>query len=295
MDLVDIWQTPTVTDNAEACFEALCDALLTVVSAGPAAAIGIGTASFVDFEAGLIAESNHLPLANFPLRDELQRRFGLPVAIDNDATVSCIAEHRFGAGRGSREMLMLTIGTGVGGGIIVHDRVYRGLTGGAGELGHVVIDLYGPECPGNCPNYGCLESLVSGPVLDRRVRDLCREGAAAAFVAAAAAGEQPDGRLAVRLALEGDPDAVAIFEELGGVLGVGMAGLVNIFNPELIVVGGGVAAAGDLLLAPARRLVAERALRPHREQVRIVPAHFREHAGVIGAAALAASELLESR
>jgi glucokinase len=285
--------SPTVTSSEEACFGALCRAIEAVLAEGPVAAIGVGTASFVDFRAGHVVASNHLPWRDFPLRDELAARFGFPVVVDNDATVACIAEHRFGAGRGAREMLMLTIGTGIGGGIIVRDHISRGFSGAAGEFGHVVIDRHGPPCPGNCPNRGCLEAFVSGRVLDERARLVCRERPASAFAAAAAAGEPPDGRLATRLACEGDPDANAIFTELGDMLGVGISSLVNIFNPELVVVGGGLAAAGDLLLEPARRTVAQRALRPHSREVRIVPAHFREHAGVIGAAALAVDEIVE--
>jgi len=293
MELLEVRSAPTETTDEQACYQALCDALQSVLAGGPVDAVGVGTASMVDFATGHIVESNHLPLRDFPLRDRLQERFDLPAAGDNDATGACIAEHRFGAGRGTTEMLMLTIGTGIGGGIICHGRPYRGVSGAAGELGHVVVDLHGPHCPGNCPSYGCLEALVSGRVLDERVRRICAQGGEPAFATAVDAGEEPDGCLATRLALAGDPTAVAVFEELGTVLGVGLTGLVNIFNPELIVVGGGVSAAGDLLLEPARRVVAERALRPHCDQVRIVPAHFREHAGVIGAAALAVSELLE--
>jgi glucokinase len=293
MELLGVRTSPTVTSSEEACFGALCRAIEAVLADGPVVGLGVGTASFVDFRAGHVVESNHLPWRDFPLRDRLAERFGLPVVIDNDATVACIAEHRFGAGRGTREMLMLTIGTGIGGGIITHDHVYRGLSGAAGEFGHVVVDRHGPPCPGDCPNRGCLEAFVSGRVLDERARLVCRERPDSAFARAAVAGEPPDGRLATRLARAGDPDARAIFEELGGILGVGISSLVNVFNPELVVVGGGLAAADDLLLEPARRTVAQRALRPHGGQVRVVPAHFREHAGVIGAAALAVDEIVE--
>jgi glucokinase len=292
MELLDVRQTPTVTTSAGACFAALVDALEAVLDGGPVAAVGIGTASMVDFAAGRIVVSNHLPLSDFPLRDELRARFGLPVVVDNDATVAAIAEHRYGAGIGIDDMLMLTIGTGIGGGIIARGRTCRGCSGAGGELGHTVIDLDGPPCPGDCPNRGCLEAFVSGRVLDARALELWESGAPG-FAAAALAGETPDGGLATRLALAGDPDALALFEELGTLLGVGIVSFVNIFNPELVVVGGGVATAGDVLLEPARRVVAERALRPHRDQVRIVPAHFRANAGVIGAAALAVSELLD--
>jgi glucokinase len=188
-------------------------------------------------------------------------------------------------------MLMLTIGTGIGGGIICNGRPYRGFSGAAGELGHMVIDVNGPRCQGNCPNYGCLEAFVSGGTLAAHARRLAAARPGSAFGRAAAAGETLDGHLVTRLAQAGDADAVAVYVELGRLLGVGITNLVNAFNPELVVVGGSVAAAGDLLLGPARRVVAERGLRPQRDQVRILVAHFAADSGLIGAAALALTEL----
>jgi glucokinase len=295
MEVQALRLAPTVTGSAEACFERLCEEVEALIAdAGPVDAIGVGTASMVDYPSGRIVESTHLPLRDFALRDELRRRFELPVAIDNDATVACIAEHRFGAGRGTRDMLMLTLGTGIGGGIIAAGQPYRGFSGAAGELGHMVIEIDGPPCSGSCPGRGCLEALVSGSVLDRRAEALAAAGSHRALADAAAAGETVDGVLLTRLAHADDPAAVAVYEEVGGLLGIGIVNLVNIFNPQLVVVGGSVSEAGDLLLEPARRVVARRALIPQRDQVRIVAAQFRAHAGVIGAAALAYTELLES-
>lgn len=296
MEVLALRLSPTVHDSAEACFESICaeiGALVTTV--GQVAAIGVGTASMVDFEKGRVVESTHLPLRDFPLRDRLQSRFRVPAAIDNDATVAGIAEHRFGAGRGAGDMLMLTLGTGIGGGVILGGHVYRGRSGAAGEFGHMVIERDGPACSGSCPGRGCLEALVCGSVLDRRAQRLAVECPGSAVGAAAAAGGPVDGALLTRAARAGDPQALAVYEEVGALLGVGIVNLVNIFNPGLVVVGGSVSEAGDLLLAPARRIVAERALRPQRDEVRIVPAHFHARAGVIGAAALAFTELLEGR
>lgn len=293
MEVQALRLAPTVTESAAACFESLCEEIDALIAAGgPVAAIGVGTASMVDFERGRIVESTHLPLRDFPLRDELRQRFRLPVAVDNDATVACIAEHRFGAGRGVDDMLMLTLGTGIGGGIIAGGRVYRGATGSAGEFGHMVIDIDGPPCSGNCPGSGCLEAFVSGSELDRRARELARRDPRGAI---ARAGEDLDGVLLTGLARNGDPQAVAVFQEVGRLLGIGITNLVNIFNPALVVIGGSVSDAGELLLGPARRVVAERGLRPQRDQVRIAAAHFRARAGVVGAAALAYTELLERR
>jgi len=294
MSVESVRMAPTVTASGEACFESLCDELETTIeTAGPVAAIGIGTASMVDFATGRVVESTHLPWRDFPLRDRLHERFELPVAVDSDATVACIAEHRFGAGRGSRDMLMLTLGTGIGGGIVADGHVYRGTSGAAGEFGHMVIDDDGPRCSGSCPSRGCLEAFVSGTVLDARARELAFRAPYSAFGRAAAAGEPVDGPLATRLAREGDPAALEVFEELGRYLGIGIVNLVNIFNPEVIVVGGSVSEADDLLLDPARLELSLRGLRPHRDQVRVARAHFRAHAGVVGAAALALTELLE--
>lgn len=258
---------------------------------GPVDAIGVGTASMVNFRAGRIVVSNNLPLRDVPLRDLLAQRFSVPAVIDNDATVAALAEFRYGAGVGTSEMLMLTLGTGIGGGIICAGRPYRGFSGAAGEIGHMVIERNGPPCPGVCPNRGCLETFASGNALGERARATAAERPESSFGRAQAAGEPVDGPLASRLALAGDADAVALLTAVGEDLGVGIASLVNIFNPELVVVGGGAAQASGLLLDAARRVVAERALQPQRDEVRIAAAQHGPDAGVLGAAALAMVEL----
>ena len=282
----------TDVSSEAACLEVVYAAVERVRADEGAQAIGVGTASFVDVARGIAVDSVHLPLAGVPLRALLEARFGVPVAVDNDATAACLGEHVFGAGRGTREMLMLTLGTGVGGGIICRGRPYRGLSGVAGELGHIVIDSEGPKCPGNCPNRGCLEAYVSGRAMGAAARAAAEADPGSALGRALAAGATVDGRLLTRLALGGDAGAAAVLEGIGRRLGIGLTTLVNIFNPELIVIGGGAAAAGELLLAPARRVVAERALRPARDQVRLVAATLGPDAGVFGAAALAVTECL---
>ena len=284
--------TPTETRSSQACLDDLVRRIGEVLGrCGRADAIGVGTASMVDFADGRIVASTHLPLAEVPLRDQLAARFGLPVVVDNDATVACIAEYRWGAGRGTSDMLMLTIGTGIGGGVICGGRVYRGFSGAAGELGHMVIDVHGPRCQGTCPNHGCLEAFVCGAALAREARRLADTRPGSGFARAAAAGEPLDGALVTRLAQDGDTDAIAVYEEVGRLLGVGITNLVNAFNPQLVVVGGAVAAAGELLLEPARRVVAACGLRPQRDQVRVVAAQLGADAGLVGAAALALTEL----
>jgi glucokinase len=250
-------------------------------------AVGVGVPCLVTPGSGVVMACNHFALRDVPLRDLLAERVGLPVVVDNDATAALVAEWRYGAGRGARNVLILTIGTGVGGGMVVDGRILRGATGAAGELGHIVIDEAGPPCPGNCPNHGCLESFVSGPALAREGRARGQAEPESGLGRAVAAGREITGPLVTELAHDGDEAARAAIAVLGRHLGVGMASLVNVFNPEVIVIGGGLVAAGDLLLEPARRVVAERALVPTRDQVRIVPARFGDESGMLGAAALA--------
>lgn len=291
---------PTVTTSAAACLAALVESIAAVAErpdglagVGPRGpeGIGVGIASMVDFAAGRIVESVNLPLRDVALRGVLEERFGLPVVIDNDATAATVGEHVFGAGAGTSEMLMLTLGTGVGGGIIAGGSPYRGRSGAAGELGHLMVDVDGPPCPAGCPNHGCLEAYVSGTAMGAAAVAEARAKPASALGRALAAGEAVDCPLLTRLALEGDGDALAVVERAGEYLGAGLVTLVNVFNPELIVIGGGAAAAGELLLAPARRVLAARALRPQRDEVRVVPARFGNDAGIFGAAALALTEL----
>jgi glucokinase len=235
--------------------------------------------------------STNLPLRDVPLRDLLSERYGVPVVLDNDANVACLAEFRYGAGSGTSEMIMLTLGTGIGGGIVTNGHLYRGASGAAGELGHMLIDYDGPSCQGACPNRGCLEVYASGQAMGQAAGDVARALPDSALGKALAAGDDVDGPLLSAVALAGDPAAVAALSAIGEKLGLGIVSIVNIFNPELVVVGGGAAQAADILLASARRVVAERALRPQRDEVRIVPAQHGVDAGVLGAAALAIIEL----
>jgi glucokinase len=182
---------------------------------------------------------------------------------------------------------MLTLGTGIGGGLIVGGQLVHGRRGAAAELGHMIVEADGPACPGRCPNRGCLESLVSGHAIGREGARVAELDPAGALGRARAAGREITGALVTELAHDGDEAARAIMTEMGGRLGLGMVTLVNVFNPEVIVVGGGAIAAGELLLAPARAVVEERALPVSREGVRIVSAHFGAEAGMLGAACMA--------
>jgi glucokinase len=245
-------------------------------------ALGIGIPSLIDQRAGRAGSSVNVPLAGVDLRDRLSQRFARPVALENDANAAALAEHRFGAGRGTEHMVMLTLGTGIGGGLILDGELYRGALGTAGELGHVTIDVDGPPCQGSCPGIGHFEALASGTAAERVAEEVADRRPDGALARARAGGETLDARLAVELAKAGHADALAVLETVGYYLGIGIAGYVNVFNPELVVVGGGVSRAGELLLEPARRVVAERALPPARDSVRIAQAVLGPEAGLIG-------------
>ena len=246
-------------------------------------AIGIGIPSTIDQRKGQAIDSVNIPLSDVPLRDRLRERFGIPVAIENDANAAALAEHRLGAGRGSRHLVMLTLGTGVGGGLILDGQLYRGAIGAAAELGHITLDLNGPPCQGRCPGRGHLEALASGTAADGYAREAAERNPEGDLGRAAAEGTTVDARLAVELAANGPGDARDVLDHVGLHLGVGIATFVNVFNPELVVLGGGFARAGDLLFEPARRYVAEHALSPARDEVKIVPALLGVEAGLIGA------------
>ena len=251
-------------------------------------AVGFGLPALVESATGVARWSTHLPLADVPFRSLMSERLGLPVHVDNDVNAALLAEHRHGAARGASHAVMVALGTGIGGALLLDGRLYRGASGLGGELGHVVLDLHGPECQGDCPGRGCLEVLASGTAIGRVGAEAATGNPESQLERRRASGGEITGALVTELAHDGDEQARAVLTEIGRRLGAGLVGLVNTFNPEVIVVGGGpVAGAGDLLLAPAREVVEQRALPPAREGVRIVPTHFGEESGVLGAAIFA--------
>ncbi len=254
---------------------------------GEVAAVGFGIPCLIDQRTGRAVIAVNLPLADIPFADVMAERLGVPVFVDNDGNLAALAEHRAGAARGTSEAIVLTIGTGIGGGLILDGELYRGAIGSGGELGHVVIDMNGPPCQGNCPNHGCVESLASGTALEREALRIARERPESGLATALATGSGLSGPMVTELAHDGDESAIEAIALIGTRLGVAITSFVNIFNPEVVVIGGGVIAAGELLLAPARAEVAARALPPSRDEMQIVPARFGVEAGMIGAAALA--------
>ena len=254
------------------------------------AAVGFGIPALVERDTGMAAWSTHLPLAGVPFRDTMSERLGLPVYVDNDANVALLAEFRAGAVRGHRHAAMVLLGTGIGGGLLLDGHIYRGAHGFGAELGHIVVDYDGPDCQGECPGRGCMEVLASGSAIGREAVLAAHADPGSALGKRLASGAEITGAIATELAHDGDPAARAALAAVGGRLGFGLVSLVNALNPEIIVIGGGAVAAGELLLAPAREVVAERALPPSAGRVEIVSAHFGAESGMLGAALLAFEE-----
>ncbi|HEY2182740.1 MAG TPA: ROK family protein [Gaiellaceae bacterium] len=238
------------------------------------AAVGFGAPSPIDQENGVVVRSVNLPLENAPLRGPMHERFGLPVGLDNDANAAAIGEWQAGAGRGEGDLVMLTLGTGVGGGVISGGRPFRGRNGEGVELGHVVIVHGGRPCQGACTGRGHLEAYVSGNAATAAARE--------------AFGPSADAHRLVRLANEGDAEATKLLEEVGGYLGSAIGSFVNVFAPQLVVLGGGFGvAAFDYLRGPAEAVARREALEPMRGSVRLAKAELGTAAGFIGAAFVA--------
>jgi glucokinase len=232
----------------------------------------------------IIDAPNLHAIEGVPLKDELEERTGLSTTVENDANAAAWGEFRFGAGSEATHLVFITLGTGVGGGVVSHGVLLRGAQGAGGELGHTTIQATGPRC--GCGNHGCLEALASGTAIARRAREVASENPDSAL-GQLAVERTVLGEDVAELAREGDEAARSVLEETGRWLGIGLAGYVNVFNPEVIAVGGGAARAGELILEPARKEVRLRAMSPGRDLVEIKPATLGARSGVLGAAALA--------
>jgi glucokinase len=251
------------------------------------AAMGIAAPGPIDFERGLITAAPNLPgWRNVPVAARLGDRFGCPAVLENDANAAALGEFAFGAGRGARHLVYLTISTGIGGGLVLDGRLYRGADGAAGEVGHIPLLPDGPAC--GCGAHGCLEALASGTAIARRARELLLSGHATGL-------RRLSGRDTVtaeqvhEAAERGDTDARAVIEDAGRYLGRGLATIVNLFNPHVIVLGGGTAKIGPMLLEPAHEELRAHALRLPLSRVRVVSAALGDRAGALGVAALARS------
>lgn len=259
--------------------------------AGGMDAIGVGVPGLVDADGVLRAGAHLQRVANLPLAADLRARTGLPIAVDNDANGHTVAEHRGGAAAGVEHAIVVTLGTGIGAGLIVDGTLVRGSHGFAGEPGHMVVDPNGPPCP--CGQRGCWEQFASGNGLARLARSAALGGRLEAAVEAA--GGDPElvrGEHVTETARQGDEDALAVLDELADWVAVGLANLVNLLDPELIVIGGGLIGAADLVLPRAQARTHERVLAGGRRPiVPVVPAVLGERAGAMGVALLAADLL----
>ena len=278
--------TPGRVVAPEAVEDALVGAVRRAAGDRPPAAVGVAAAGFVDAVGSRVMFAPHLPWRGEDVRALLAARLGVPVLLDNDANCAAHAEATFGAGRGSGSMLLVTMGTGIGGAIVLDDRVWRGAAGMAGEFGHMQVVPDGASC--ECGRRGCWEQYCSGNALVRDARS--RIGAEPTVLADLCGGDPArlTGPMVTEAAEQGDLVARGAFARIGDWLGVGIANLVAAFDPELVVVGGGVSDAGDRLLDPAREALARTLVGAgHRDLPAVVPATLGPAAGLVGAAALA--------
>jgi glucokinase len=292
-------QIPTQADaGPEEGSRRLIDALRQLqrqegIDSGEMRAIGLDCAGIVDPEKNLVLDSPNLRRwEGFPLAERLESAFGVPTFLENDVNAMAYGEWRRGAGRGTRHMLCLALGTGVGGGLILDGRLYRGAHGAAGELGHTTLDMHGPQC--SCPNVGCLERHIGSEYIAARAREKL-----AASEQASSLRELPGEKLTPgvldRAAEAGDVVAAQVFEEVGTLLGQGLVSLVNVFDPERVVLGGGVLKAGAKLIEPAQRVLRSRAMSVPARHVELVAAALGDDAALIGATLLAAERAAGKR
>lgn len=289
-------QVPTPSHSPQAVEDAIID-LVTELRSRHAGveSVGIGAAGWVDNTQSIVRFSPHLAWREEPLRARLTERIELPLIVDNDANAAAWAEYRFGAGRGSSVMVCITLGTGIGGGLVINGDLFRGRYGMAGEWGHMISVPGGHRC--ECGNRGCWEQYASGNALVREARELARTNSPMAYRLLEMLGGDPDqitGPGVTAAAVEGEQTAIELLADVGQWLGQGIANLAAALDPDLVVIGGGVSAAGDLLLQPARQMFARTLTgRGFRQQARLELAHFRNDAGLIGAADLARHAVLD--
>jgi glucokinase len=252
--------------------------------------ISIAAAGAIDTEGGLVTSSPNLPgWYDIPLREIISSKYKVDTILINDANAEALGEHELGAGKGASNLILLTIGTGIGGGIIINGKLYTGATGSAGEVGHITVDVNGPKC--SCGNVGCWETLASGRAMAREAISRISHGERSVLIELVKGEiEKITTEKIEEAARRGDPLALEVISRAATYLGIGMVNLINAFNPELIIVGGGVAKMGELLLEPVRKVVRERAFRLASEAVRIVPAQLGDDGGVLGAAIFAYSQ-----
>lgn len=282
---------PTVTDSAEGAERLVALGRRAVEESGRSwseiRAVGIACGGPLDAARGVLLTPPHLPgWHDLPLAAIVERDLERPAVLENDATAAAAGEHRFGAGVGTRHLVYLTISTGVGGGVVADGRLFRGAMGNGAELGHVTVRCDGRVCPG-CARRGCLEAYVSGTSIAARAREALGAGDGTSPLAAIADPTASDVAAAAR---DGDPLATRVWDETTTMLACGIVSIVNVFEPEIVVLGGGVSGVGEQLLAPVRDSVRSTAMSPAGRAARIVASPLGEHVGVVGAAAIAYAE-----
>jgi len=290
-EIVARGRSPTLAqDGPDAIIESICATINEVLSAKalePSRLLGIGIAAagIIDSANGKVIFSPNLPgWHEIPLRDAIEQQFGVPAYLGNDANLAALGEWHFGVGEKVANLIYVTVSTGIGGGIIADGKLYTGACGTAGEIGHMTIDVNGPRC--RCGNIGCWEALASGTALAREAVMRTTEGARTSIIELVGGDvSKIDAKIVGLAARQGDELAQELVSHLGYYFGVGLANLVNIFNPELILIGGGVAKIGDLLLQPAIKVVKERAFSTSANAVEIKPAILGDDSGIMGAAA----------
>ena len=248
------------------------------------AGVGISTPGPCDPARGIVTNAPNLPgFVDLPLAQRVGKALGVPAILENDAAAACYGEYRYGAGRGYEHIVYVTLGTGIGGGIIIDGRLYSGASGGAGEVGHVVVDDRAVDC--NCGSRGCVETLASGRAIARDAAAALAAGQCPALAELVAGGE-PTAELVLEAAQRGDDVSRKVLERAGYYLGLGLAGLLNCFNPQALILGGGLLGLGDLYLGPALRTARERAFEQIVADVTFTNASLPDRAGALGAAAL---------
>jgi glucokinase len=253
--------------------------------------VGIGSPGPLDRLRGVVIVTPNLGWRDFPLRDEVANRVNLPATLDNDANCATLGEWWCGAAKGARNVAGLTIGTGIGGGLILDGKLYHGASDAAGEIGHTTIDATGRRC--KCGNYGCLEAYASGPAIAERAREVLDvDGDSILHELVEGDLERITAQIVFEASKRGDPVATEVVRDTAHFLGVGLSNLINVFNPEIVVIAGGVTQAGDLLFDPLRAEVKRRAFKPAVDACKIVPGALPLSAGVVGAVATFKAQML---
>jgi glucokinase len=291
LEIVGRDQRPTDAERGpEAVIDSMVESALAAAAGRPLIAVGVSAPGPSNPFLGIVTTPPNLPgWLNVPLASLIAEKMKLPALIENDANAGALAEHRLGAGRGTRNMILLAAGTGIGGGLILDGRLYHGATGGAGEVGHMQLDLEGRQC--TCGRRGCLEAQASGWALEEMAKELATaepQGLVARI--AAQHGVEPDARILDLAAEQGDAAAYAVLERAGTFLGDGLTNLVNIFNPEVIAFGGSLRKS-DVYFQTALKVVEREAFRQHFADVRIVEAELGDEAPAMGAAIIALDKL----